>query len=504
MTPTPTRAEPWRPHWHFTPGRNWMNDPNGLIWLDGEYHLFYQYNPEGDQWGHMSWAHAVSTDLLHWQELPLAIPEDSHAAIFSGSCVHDADNTSGLGTDGQGPLIAIYTAAIHWGNQVQHIAYSNDHGRTWTKYAGNPVLDRGMKDFRDPKVFWHEPTGQWVMLVSLAHEARVAFYGSPDLKAWTLLSEFGPVGVPTGLWECPDLIELPVRDAQGRPEGRSLWVFKVDVFDGHPTGGSGAQAFIGEFDGRSFRLIEGGEALFPDLGADFYAAIAWANLPADQDRQVWLGWMSCHRYAKYLPTAPWRGAMSVPREIALQRDGAGRLRLLQRPVPELDALRCLPHLRGAIRPLSGWQALPDTGGQSFDLTVSIEPGQASAFGLQVLSSREEPTGGQAPAEGTRIGVDVAAGRIWIDRGRSGYLPPEDAPFAGRRSAPLPAGWRDAPLRLRVLADHSTVEVFVGDGELSLSELVLPAAGSTALAAWAEGGEARLCAFEQWAIARALG
>jgi len=241
-------TEPFRPQFHFTPEKNWMNDPNGLVYYAGEYHLFYQYNPFGNTWGHMSWGHAVSPDMVHWQHLPLALPEADGVMIFSGSAVVDWNNTSGFGQNGQPPMIAIYAGYRAADNlQFQNIAYSNDKGRTWTKYAGNPVINLNSHDFRDPKVQWHEATHRWIMTVSLAADHKVQFYGSPNLKEWTLLSEFGPAGATSGVWECPDLFELPV---QGTSEKR--WVLAVNMNPGSVAGGSGGQYFIGQFDGARF------------------------------------------------------------------------------------------------------------------------------------------------------------------------------------------------------------------------------------------------------------
>ena len=243
--------EPFRPQFHFTPEKNWMNDPNGMVFYEGEYHLFYQYNPFGDKWGHMSWGHAVSPDLVHWQHLPLALAEENGVMIFSGSAVVDWNNTSGFGKDGRPPLVAIYTG--HYTDkplQNQNLAYSNDKGRTWTKFPGNPVLDIGQRDFRDPKVFWHEPTRQWVMVVSLPTEHKVRFYASPNLKEWTHLSDFGPAGCTQGIWECPDLFSLAVDGNTNQTQ----WVLIVNLNPGGPAGGSGCQYFVGQFDGQRFLL----------------------------------------------------------------------------------------------------------------------------------------------------------------------------------------------------------------------------------------------------------
>jgi sucrose-6-phosphate hydrolase SacC (GH32 family) len=265
-----TYHEPFRPQFHFTPATNWMNDPNGMVYYDGEYHLFYQYNPFGDKWGHMSWGHAVSPDLVHWEHLPVALYEENGVMIFSGSAVVDWQNTTGFGKDGQPPLVAIYTG--HYTEkplQNQHIAYSTDRGRTWTKYAGNPVLDVGKADFRDPKVMWHAPTKRWVMTVTLPTERKVSFYGSPDLKQWTHLSDFGPAGAVKGIWECPDLFPLRIEGSF-----RRKWVLIMNIGSGSVAGGSGCQYFVGEFDGTRFvpdRLPASPGEVVPDgvVFADF-------------------------------------------------------------------------------------------------------------------------------------------------------------------------------------------------------------------------------------------
>ena len=239
--------EPFRPQFHYTPAKNWMNDPNGLVYYKGEYHLFYQYNPFGSQWGHMSWGHAVSRDLVHWRELPVAIPEMGDELVFSGSAVVDKENTSGLGTERNPPMVAIYTAAKP-GSQAQALAYSTDRGRTFKRYEGNPVLDIGSSEFRDPKVFWYAPEREWRMVVAKAVERKIAIYRSPNLKDWTHLSDFGPANATGGVWECPDLFPLPV---DGKRK-KTKWVMIVSLNPGAIAGGSGTQYFVGDFDGTTF------------------------------------------------------------------------------------------------------------------------------------------------------------------------------------------------------------------------------------------------------------
>ncbi|MFJ8363489.1 GH32 C-terminal domain-containing protein [Streptomyces sp. NPDC093984] len=255
--------EQFRPQFHFTPAQNWMNDPNGLIWYKGQYHLFFQYNPSGNTWGNMSWGHAVSTDLVHWRQLPVALPQDDQEMVFSGSVVLDRDNTTGFGTKADPPLVAVYTSLQKaTGRQEQALAYSTDGGTTWTKYSGNPVLDIGSVNFRDPKVFWYAPARRWVMAVALSDQHRVSFYSSADLKGWTHLSDFGPAGATGGVWECPDLFPQPV---DGDPR-KTKWVLVVNLNPGSIAGGSGAQYFVGDFDGTHFTADDTG-AYTPPSGA---------------------------------------------------------------------------------------------------------------------------------------------------------------------------------------------------------------------------------------------
>src|ERR1700712_522344 len=247
-SPVRQYREPYRPQFHYTPAKNWMNDPNGPIYYKGRYHLFYQYNPSGSSWGNISWGHAVSTDLVHWKELPIAIPQDDDEYIFSGSVVYDRKNTSGLGTTANPPLVAVYTAAVKSnGIQEQSLASSTDGGLTWSRYAGNPVLNLNSTNFRDPKVFWYPKTKTWEMVVALSDQHKVSIYSSPDLKSWTHRSDFGPAGATGGVWECPNLFPLKVKGTN-----ETKWVLVVGINPGSIAGGSGDQYFLGSFDGTTF------------------------------------------------------------------------------------------------------------------------------------------------------------------------------------------------------------------------------------------------------------
>jgi fructan beta-fructosidase len=323
--------EKFRPQLHFSPQRNWMNDPNGLLFYKGRYHLFYQHNPMGDLWGNMSWGHAVSSDLFQWQELPVAIGCTESEGIFSGSAVVDYTNSSGLGSIENPALIAIYTVHQSDGShQAQHIAYSLDEGDTWIKYADNPVLDLGMKDFRDPKVSWDAVTKSWLMVIAKPEEHKIAFFRSSNLKEWSHLSDFGPLGATGGCWECPDLFPLTTQS------GVTKWVLLVSLNPGGLTGGSGTQYFIGDWDGEIFTPIEGQAAKWIDHGRDNYAGVTFNN--TEGDRRIFLGWMNNWEYSNTIETSPWRGAMTLPRELSLSSSN-GDFQLHLQPVAEYSKVQ---------------------------------------------------------------------------------------------------------------------------------------------------------------------
>lgn len=370
--PAQDYSQPFRPQFHFSPRQNWINDPNGLVYFEDEYHLFFQYNSFGDVWGHMSWGHAVSRDLVHWQELPVALPEADGVMIFTGSTVIDQRNTSGFCLNGKPCLVAIYT-----GNtpgkpplQTQNLAYSNDRGRTWTKFSGNPVLNLNLADFRDPGVFWSDQARHWVMAVSLPNDHKVRFYGSADLKHWKALSDFGPAGATSGQWECPDLFEVPVEGSKNEKR----WVLKVGLNPGGLQGGSGEQDFIGRFDGTRFvNDNPGALTLWSDYGKDCYCALTFNGLPPDQ-KPTMLGWMNNWQYAGKVPTQPWRGQMTVPRRVTLKSFAEG-IRLVQQPVEALQQLR-EKHL--------SWHGVRLTlPSETFEVQSAMELGQAEQIGWNI-------------------------------------------------------------------------------------------------------------------------
>ncbi len=473
---SPAYDQPHRPQFHFSPAENWMNDPNGLVHHEGEYHLFYQYNPYGAQWGHMSWGHAVSPDLVHWEELPVALEEEAGVMIFSGSAVVDHDNASGFGTDDRPPMVAIYTGHRE-GRQDQRIAYSNDRGRTWHRYDDNPVLDLGRADFRDPKVFRYDEDDRWIMSVALPTEHKVQFYASADLKDWTFLSEFGPAGSIDGIWECPDLFPLSVDGS-----GERRWVLEVDLGDDGGPRGSSAQYFVGQFDGTTFTAEDPDSVRWVDHGADYYAAVSWNDVP--DGRRIWLGWMSNWRYAGDLPTSPWRGSQSLPRTVELERRG-GDIHLVQKPVIELATLRG-PSISVEGVALADEEAeLEDVSGTLLEIVAEIDVGTAEEAGLKVRVG---------DGEETVIGIDRRASTVFVDRRRSGAA--EVHPdFPARHEGPVHLA--NGRIRLHLFVDRSSVEVFAG--ETVITDRIFPSLESDAVYVYAKGGSARVLQLEAWPL-----
>ena len=469
-----------RPLYHFTPPQNFMNDPNGLVFYDGQYHLFYQHNPFGETWGHMSWGHAVSRDLVHWEHLPVALYEEDGVMIFSGSAVVDWQNTSGFGTAGAPPLVAIYTG--HDGHQqTQNLAYSPDRGRTWTKYAGNPVIALNLPHFRDPKVLWHAASRQWIMVTVLADQQKIRFFGSPDLKRWTHLSDFGPAGVVDDEWECPDLFPLAVEDQPNIQK----WILKVDV--NHSLLG---QYFIGQFDGRRFvNDAPDEQVLRVDYGKDFYAAQSWSDAP--NGRRLWLGWMNNWDYANVTPTSPWRGMFSIPREVRLRQYPEG-LRLVQRPLAELEQLRrlALQLVEADIVAANAELAALGNVGMALEIRAEFEPGSAGESGIQVRKGE---------AEETVIGYEARKQELFVDRRRSGETAFSPA-FPGQHRGPLSP--EQGKITLRVFVDACSVEVFGNDGRAVISDLIFPNAQSRGIELYARG-DVRLHKLDIWDLPPSL-
>jgi sucrose-6-phosphate hydrolase SacC (GH32 family) len=489
----------WQPQLHFYAPPNWINDPNGPLFLNGQYHLFFQFNPAGDEWGHMSWGHAVSADLLHWKQLPLALPEENGVMIFSGSTVVDRDNSSGMcgdaGKKTPDCVVAIYTGHTQQ-KQTQNLAVSRDGAATWTKFSGNPVLDLGLNNFRDPKVFWHGASRSWVMVVSLPDQHKVRFYRSKNLRQWELASEFGPAGAISGVWECPDLMELPVRDQNGKRVG-THWVLNINLNPGGEAGGSGDQYFVGQFDGYRFTEDHPGSGPhWVDWGKDFYASTSFSNLPTgpkmDSD-PIWIGWMSNWQYADKLPALPGRGEMTVVRGLYLrQPSGHDRvsesqesLSLVQELVSPLAARKTSQPLFGGAPSLTMAEANARLAtlkppGSVYVLRVTLQPGDAAEAGIRLRRSSANPN--EAAAEETVVGIDLNAGQIFVDRTHSGRTDWSPA-FPVRVTAPLKHA-QDGSIPLEIVVDRNSIEVFAEDGETVFTNLIYPSESSQGLSFYA--------------------
>ena len=458
LAPTPH----WRPHLHFTPPAWWMNDPNGLVWHAGRWHLFYQFHPHSRVWGPMHWGHASSGDLRVWQDHGVALAPTEAGMVFSGSAVFDAHDTSGLGTAETPPLVALYTlhdeAAAQAGStafQHQALAYSTDGGAHWQRLPGPPVLPNpgtpGTRDFRDPKLRWLPERQRWLM--ALAVGDRIAFYSSADLHHWVFESDFGAgLGAHDGVWECPDLFPLPT------PEGER-WVLLVSLVKGGPAGGSATQYFVGHFDGTHFRAdaSDGAGVRWIDHGPDNYAGVTWAGVP--DGRTVFIGWMNNWDYARELPTAPWRGAMTLPRELQLRREG-GVWRLCSTPARELQA---------GLGPVL-WQA----GGEAEGLNAALHAAGGCAWLRCEADARESFSlvFENALGDCLRVGFDAARGVYFIDRRQAGETN-FHASFAARYEVPRWAG--GALLTLTLVLDTSSVELFADAGCSVLTSQVFPRA-----------------------------
>ena len=430
--------EQYRPQIHYTPAKNWMNDPNGMVYIDGTYHLFYQYNPQGNQWGNMSWGHATSTDLIHWTEQPVALTRDELGDIFSGSCVIDKNNTAGFGA---GAMVAFYTSATE--KQQQSVAYSNNGGKNFTRYNGNPVIKNNDDNLRDPKVFWHEPSRQWVMALAKGWKRGVEFYGSTDMKSWSHLSTFvvNLTGRPNLQWECPDLLQFGDK-----------WVLLVSVNPNGPILGSGIMYFVGNFDGTTFTAdgAEEGKSFDPlwlDYGMDNYAGVTWSGTG---DRKVMIGWMNNWSYAGDVPCSPWRSAMTLPRELSLSQYG-GKPILCNTVVKEIETIA------------ADWQQANGTfdAGDAYQLRLTID-----------LSKNSTITLGNDAGEEFVVDVEASTRSLWAHRrSTSGQTQ-----FNGSFSIPsmqAPLSVEGNKVTLDFFVDQSSVELFTKEGTLSMTNLVFP-------------------------------
>ena len=461
--------EKFRPTYHFSPLYGWMNDPNGMVYKDGEYHLFYQYNPYGSKWGNMSWGHAISQDLVNWKHLPVAIAPDALGTIFSGSAVVDFDNTAGFGA---GAIIAIYTQNSD--RQVQSIAYSTDNGRTFTKYENNPVLTSEARDFRDPKVFWYESTKRWIMVLAVGQEMQI--FSSPNLKDWTFESRFGEgQGAHGGVWECPDLFELPVEGTNDKK-----WVLLCNLNPGGPFGGSATQYFVGSFNGKEFVNESPSKTKWMDWGKDHYATVTWSDAP--DNRRIAIAWMSNWQYANDVPTSQYRSPNSVPRDLGLFTVD-GETYLQSAPSPELLALRDASKKRSFK--VNGTRTIKEmiSGNDgAYEIELTIENQHADVIGFRLYNDKGEEVDMQ---------YDMKEKKFSMDRRKSGEVSFNEN-FPMLTWTAIESGKDE--LKLRLFVDKSSVEAFGDGGRFVMTNQVFPSEPYTHIDFYSKGGAYKVDSF----------
>ena len=461
--------EKFRPTYHFSPLYGWMNDPNGMVYKDGEYHLFYQYNPYGSKWGNMSWGHAISQDLVNWKHLPVAIAPDALGTIFSGSAVVDFDNTAGFGA---GAIIAIYTQNSD--RQVQSIAYSTDNGRTFTKYENNPVLVSEARDFRDPKVFWYEGTKRWIMVLAVGQEMQI--FSSPNLKDWTFESRFGEgQGAHGGVWECPDLFELPVEGTNDKK-----WVLLCNLNPGGPFGGSATQYFVGSFNGKEFVNEFPSKTKWMDWGKDHYATVTWSDAP--DNRRIAIAWMSNWQYANDVPTSQYRSPNSIPRDLSLFAIDGG-IYLQSAPSPELLKLRGVSKKRSFK--VNGTRIVKDlipNNEGSYEIELSLKNQQAEIIGFRLYNDKGEEVDMQ---------YDMKEKKFSMDRRKSGEVNfNENFPMLTWTAI---EGDKDE-MKLRLFVDRSSVEAFGDGGRFAMTNQVFPSEPYNHISFYSKGGAYKVDSF----------
>ena len=455
--------EKHRPQFHFTPEAKWMNDPNGMYYYKGKYHLFYQFYPDSTVWGPMHWGHAESKDMINWDHLPIALYPDSLGLIFSGGAVVDLNNTSGFGTKENPPIVATFTHHNMAGEkaktndfQTQSIAYSLDEGTEWTKYEQNPVIPNTekIKDFRDPKVVWHEKSKKWIL--ALAAYDKVKFYSSSNLKDWSFISDFGIEG-DTRLWECPDLFPIKV---EGSDEEK--WVLIVSIQKDAPNGGTATSYFVGDFNGQEFNSDVKNQKWL-DWGADNYAFVTWNNIPENDGRILGIGWMSNWQYAQVVPTEKWRSAMTLPRELKLIKSNSD-YNLLSNPVKEIQKLRQDSVSLGQLK-IEEKYALQDSFSPSqFEmiLNVNLKETTADSFGIELKN---------ALGENLTITFDKSDSMLYVDRTNSSNNKFSEDFFKEKHYAPL--NFENDKLKIQLFVDASSLEIFIDDGQINFTDIFFP-------------------------------
>lgn len=473
----PSASDPWRPAAHLTADKNWLNDPNGLVYHNGTYHAFYQYNPRGNSWGNMSWGHSTSTDLVHWEQQAVAMEASPQEEIFSGSIVMDKNNASGLGSAQNPPMVALYTSAygkngaLPQGAQAQSVAFSLDNGSTWQKYKGNPVLNLAPtnNNFRDPKITWYEPGRYWVMTTVVADAQVVKMFKSTDLLHWDFLSDFSGVGAQGGLWEVPELVQMDVEGSTAKK-----WVMLLSINPGGIAGGSGMQYFVGEFDGTRFTAENAAPADAPltesqwlDHGADYYAANSISGAPGG--KPVLLGWMGNWDYAQHVPTTPWRGSMAIPRQLTLVR---GEKRLELRSAIATQALNTMADSSGGEVKSKNLTVGPDAQDLGADFSART---QLIDLEMDLTSAREAGILLRRSADGSaslRISYNKEKRTVKVDRSKAGTSNFSEK-FSPYHEVALPSSGSDSKVHLRILLDSSSVEVFAQDGAAVISDIFFP-------------------------------
>ena len=462
----------WRPAYHHTPLYGWMNDPNGMFYKDGVWHLYYQKNPYGSKWQNMTWGHSTSTDLIHWEAQPDAIRPDGLGAIFSGSAVIDHNNTAGYGEDA---VIALFTSAGT--SQMQSLAHSNDNGQTFEVYAGNPIITLDT-EARDPNMFWNEKTGEWNLVLAHALEKENLFFTSPDLKTWTLSGTFGKgLGAQEGVWECPDLFELQIPGTD-----KTKWVLICNINPGGPFGGSAIQYFIGDFDGKTFTSDTNPDGTVTtkwlDYGKDNYALVSWSDAP--DNRRTTVGWMSNWQYAADVPTVQFRSANTVPREMELFVDDEGELYVASVPSPELEQLRDKVVANATNKNIGekpSHYKLPADGICEIDLSFQATDSDVVTFTIN-----------NAEGEKVIMKYDAKNHRMAFDRRESGVVDFSQK-FPAVTSSPTFE--KDGKISLRIFIDRSSMELFGNNGEFVMTNLVFPNHPYTNLSIESKNGNAKL-------------
>lgn len=460
-----TNRERFRPVFHFSPEYGWMNDPNGMFYKDGVYHLYFQYNPYGSTWGNMSWGHATSKDLINWTHKPVVLHRDGLGEIFSGSAIVDKYNDAGFGKDA---IIAFYTNAGI--GQMQCLAYSLDDGKTFIKYKNNPILTSNITDFRDPKVFWHKETKKWIML--LAVDQHMEIYSSLNLLNWQYESSFGEKeGAHGGVWECPDLVLLPIEG-----ESESLWVLICNINPGGPFGGSATQYFVGRFDGNTFVNDSPLKTKWMDFGKDFYATVTWSNAP--DNRAIALGWMSNWQYANQVPTQQFRSANSIPRDLILFREN-NEVYLKSTPVTELNAFsRKRKFLENIVvnREYEMKDIFPKKT-LAYSLEIELLCGEADTVGIELFNDKDEVV---------IFTIDIHEREFRMNRSKSGLtdFDPSDT-FTNNTISPLYGSCET--ISLLILVDRCSIEIFGNGGKFAMTNLVFPQESYNHIRFFSKGG-----------------